>query len=166
MSKIPIFNAVRLIPREEEFLDRTFGSRGEIYFDQEADTLRLYDSRTRGGIALAKSDLSNTTATSFRAKSVDSKLATVVYTVTITGPQDADSGNKYNLNGVYRPIPNFVVGYTYVFVQDNQTNVYFPNANGTTPNPHPLNFSADNLSRGRGAGTSYLTDVRYLLDGA
>ena len=166
MSKIPIFNAVRLIPREEEFLDRTFGSSGEIYFDQEADTLRLYDSRTRGGIALAKSDLSNTTATSFRAKSVDSKLATVVYTVTITGPQDADSGNKYNLNGVYRPIPNFVVGYTYVFVQDNQTNVYFPNANGTTPNPHPLNFSADNLSGERGGGTSYLTDVRYFLDGA
>jgi hypothetical protein len=58
-----------------------------------------------------------------------------------------------------------VVGYTYVFVQDNQTNVFFPNANGTTPNPHPLNFSADNLSGERAGGTSYLTNVRYFLDG-
>jgi hypothetical protein len=95
---------------------------------------------------------------------VDSKLSTVTYQVTITAPQGADTGNKYNLNGVYRPILNFVVGYTYVFVQDNPTNVYFPNANGTTVNQHPLNFSADNLSGNNGGGTSYLVDVQYYLD--
>jgi hypothetical protein len=95
---------------------------------------------------------------------VDSKLSTVTYQVTITAPQGGDTGNKYNLNGVYRPILNFVVGYTYVFVQDNPTNVYFPNANGTTVNQHPLNFSADNLSGNNGGGTSYLVDVQYFLD--
>ena len=157
---------LRIIPRDSEFLDRTTGQSGEIFYDRDNNTLRLYSGQNQGGISLAKSNLTNITAASFRAKSVDSKLATVVYNVTITGPQGADSGNKYNLNGVYRAIPNFVVGYTYVFVQDNQTNVYFPNANGTTPNPHPLNFSADNLSGETGGGTSYLTDVRYLLDGA
>ena len=157
---------LRIIPRDSEFLDRTTGQSGEIFYDRDNNTLRLYSGQNKGGISLAKSNLTNITAASFRAKSVDSKLATVVYNVTITGPQGADSGNKYNLNGVYRAIPNFVVGYTYVFVQDNQTNVYFPNANGTTPNPHPLNFSADNLSGEPGGGTSYLTDVRYLLDGA
>jgi hypothetical protein len=57
------------------------------------------------------------------------------------------------------------VGYTYVFVQDHPTNVFFPNATGATPNPHPLNFSADNLSGERAGGTSYLTNVRYFLDG-
>jgi hypothetical protein len=51
-----------------------------------------------------------------------------------------------------------------VFVQDNPTNVYFPNANGTTVNQHPLNFSADNLSGNNGGGTSYLVDVQYFLD--
>jgi hypothetical protein len=58
------------------------------------------------------------------------------------------------------------VGYTYVFNQDDATNVYFPNASGTTVNRHPLNFSADNISGERGGGTSYLADVRYSLNGA
>jgi hypothetical protein len=166
MSKIPAFTALRLIPREESFLDRTTGNRGEIYYDRDSDTLRLFDGTNRGGTSLAKSNLSNVSVDDFRNSAVSSRISTVVYTVTITGPQGGDTGNKYNLNGVYRPEPNFVVGYTYVFVQDDQTNVYFPNANGTTPNPHPLNFSSDNLSGERGSGTSYLTNVRYFLNGA
>lgn len=165
MSKIPAFTALRLIPREESFLDRTTGNRGEIYYDRDSDTLRLFDGEIRGGTSLAKSDLTNVSINDFRNSAVSSRISTVVYTVTITGQQGGDVGNKYNLNGVYRPEPNFVVGYTYVFVQDDQTNVYFPNANGTTPNPHPLNFSSDNLSGERGGGTSYLTNVRYFLNG-
>jgi hypothetical protein len=165
MARIPIFDAIRIIPRDDEFLNRKLGSRGEIFYDGESNSLRLYDGRVAGGIGLAKADLTNVDNELFRAKSVESKVSTVVYTVTITGPQGGDTGNKYNLNSVYRPIPNFVVGYTYVFVQDNFTNVFFPNANGTTPNPHPLNFSADNLSGLLGGGTSYLTDVRYFLNG-
>lgn len=165
MSKIPIFNALRIIPRESEYLDRTSGSDGEIYVDKNFDTLRLFDGRIKGGISLGRADLSNINITAFREKSVESRLATVVYNVTISSPQGGDIGNKYNLNGVYRPIPNFVVGYTYVFVQDDQTNVYFPNAPGTTPNPHPLNFSADNLNGEVGGGTSYLSNVQYYLNG-
>jgi len=165
MAKIPAFDAVRIIPRDTDFLDRKSGLRGEIFYDRTANSLRLYDGINTGGINLARVDLANVDNSQFRAKSVESRISTVVYTVTITGPQGEDTGNKYNLNGVYRPIPNFVVGYTYVFVQDNFTNVFFPNANGTTPNPHPLNFSADNLSGERGNGTSYLTNVRYFLNG-
>jgi hypothetical protein len=165
MAKIPVLDAIRIIPRESEFLNRKLGSRGEIFYDRESNSLRLYDGRIAGGISLAKSDLSNVNLEDFRKKSVESKLATVVYTVTVTGPQSPDTGNKYNLNTVYRPEPNFVVGYTYVFVQDHPSNVYFPNNNNTTPNPHPLNFSADNLSGQLGGGTSYLIDVRYFLNG-
>ena len=166
MAKIPALDAVRIIPRDTDFLDRRSGNRGEIFYDRTANTLRLFDGFTLAGVNLAKGDLTNVDNIRFRAKSVESGISTVVYAVTITGPQGGDTGNKYNLNGVYRPIPNFVVGYTYVFVQDNQTNVFFPNANGTTPNPHPLNFSADNLSGLLGGGTSYLINVRYFLDGA
>ena len=165
MAQIPILNNIRIIPRDEEFLNRKLGSRGEIFYDRESNSLRLYDGRVAGGISLAKADLTNVGLEDFRKKSVESKLATVVYNVTVTGPQSPDTGNKYNLNAVYRLEPNFVVGYTYVFVQDDQTNVYFPNNNNTTPNPHPLNFSADNLSGQLGNGTSYLTDVRYFLNG-
>jgi hypothetical protein len=165
MSRTPIFDAVRIIPRESDFLNRKVGSRGEIFYDREANTLRLYGGQTAGGISLSKSDLSNVSIEAFREKSAQSRTATVVYNVTITGPQSPDTGNKYNLNSVYRPIPNFVVGYTYIFVQDDQTNVYFPNNNNTTPNPHPLNFSSDNISGERGNGTSYVTNVRYFLNG-
>ena len=164
MAKITVSDAIRIIPREAEFLNRKSGLRGEIFYDQTANTLRIYNGSTVGGLNLARGDLVNVTNNDFRSKSVDSKLSTVTYQVTITGPQGADTGNKYNLNGVYRPILNFVVGYTYVFIQDNPTNVYFPNANGTTVNQHPLNFSADNLSGNNGGGTSYLADVQYYLD--
>jgi len=165
MSKIPVLSAVRIIPRDSEFLDRRSGSRGEIFFDRSSNSLRLYNGVTEGGTNLAKSDLTNVDNLQFRMKSVESKVSAVFYTVTVTGPQGGDTGNKYNLNGVYRPEPNFVVGYTYVFVQDDQTNVYFPNANNTTPNPHPLNFSVDNVNGLLGGGTIYLDNVRYFLDG-
>jgi hypothetical protein len=112
----------------------------------------------------ANADLSNVPVDAFRLKSVASGVATVEYTVTISAQQEGDTGNKYNLNGVYRANPNLVVGYTYVFDQSDDTNVYFPNANGTTANPHPLNFSADNINGERGNGTSYLNNVKYFLN--
>ena len=165
MSKIPVLTALRIIPRETEFLDRKSGSRGEIFYDRDANTLRLYDGDDQGGVSLAKADFSNITNKTFREKSVESRLATVIYTVTVVPPQGADVGNRYSLNGEYAPELNFVVGYTYVFDQTDLTNVYYPNANGTTLNPHPLNFSSDNANGILGGGTAYTTNVAYLLDG-
>jgi hypothetical protein len=52
MSKIPVYTAVRLIPREQDYLDRKSGTRGEIFFDNETKTLRLYDGSTTGGTSL------------------------------------------------------------------------------------------------------------------
>ena len=166
MSNANFFKTLRIDPKETAYLDRQTASSGNIAYDKQEITLRVFDGTVKGGHALARADLENVAVSDYRSKSVDSKLASVIYTVTIVGPQGGDVGNKYMLNGVYRPIPNFVVGYTYVFNQDDATNVYFPNAIGTTLNPHPLNFSADNISGERGGGTSYLTDVQYSLNGA
>jgi hypothetical protein len=154
--------SLRLIPRTD--FSRLTGNRGEIFYDPANNTLRVFDSQIQGGISLARADLNNVSDDSFRKKSVESDVATVAYTVTVSGPQSPDTGNKYQFNGVYKPQPTWVVGYTYVFVQDDPTNVFFPNANGTTANPHPLNFSSDNLSGERGGGTSYLANVRYFLN--
>jgi hypothetical protein len=52
MSKIPVYTAVRLIPRESEYLDRKSGSKGEIFFDRDTNSLRLYNGITTGGISL------------------------------------------------------------------------------------------------------------------
>ena len=103
-------------------------------------------------------DLEGSTATD---TSLSPKIELVV---TIVSPQSPDTGNKYYINGEYRPQLKLQSGYTYVFNQNDDTNVYWPNANGTTPNPHNLNFSADNLNGERDGGTAFLTNVVYKLD--
>jgi len=59
MTALSALNSIRIIPRDSEFLDRKLGSRGEIFFDQASNTLRLYDGVTTGGIPLLRADLSN-----------------------------------------------------------------------------------------------------------
>lgn len=68
MSKIPVLTAIRLIPRETDYLERKSGSRGEIFFDRDTNTLRLYDGETTGGLTLARSDLSNISNADFATK--------------------------------------------------------------------------------------------------
>jgi hypothetical protein len=68
MAKIPVLDAVRIIPRDKDFLDRKSGNRGEIFFDRSANTLRLFDGATTGGVNLAKSDLTNVSNATFLAK--------------------------------------------------------------------------------------------------
>ena len=64
----PIINNLRIVPRASDFLDRKLGSRGEVFFDQTANTLRLYNGQTTGGIQLAKADLTNIANAAFLAK--------------------------------------------------------------------------------------------------
>lgn len=63
----PIKN-LRVIPRETDFLNRKIGSSGEIFYDRDQDTLRLYDGNVLGGISLAKSNLTNVSNAVFLAK--------------------------------------------------------------------------------------------------
>src|SRR6056300_358503 len=146
MSSAPIVNRIRIIQRPNDFLDRNVGSSGEVFFDSETSSLRLYSGKLAGGFeVLTDKSLSG--------------VATKTYDVTIVGPQGSDVGNKYVLNGVYKPVLSFVIGYTYIFNQNDQTNVWFPNAEDTTNNQHPLNFSADNLNGEIGGGTVYTDKV-------
>ena len=68
MAKIPVLDAIRIIPRDTGFLDRRSGNRGEIFYDRTANTLRLYDGTTASGVNLAKSDLTNVSNAAFVAK--------------------------------------------------------------------------------------------------
>ncbi len=65
MAKIPILDAVRIIPRDADFLNRKSGIRGEIFYDRDANSLRLYDGISAGGANLALADLSNVSKTAF-----------------------------------------------------------------------------------------------------
>lgn len=68
MAKIPVLDNIRLIPRESEFLNRKIGSRGEIFYDRDANTLRLYNGQSVGGTSLAKNDLTNVSNAVFLSK--------------------------------------------------------------------------------------------------
>lgn len=68
MARLPIINNLRLVPRDADFLDRKTGARGEIFYDQTNNTLKIYDSVITGGIALVKEDLSNVSDANFVAK--------------------------------------------------------------------------------------------------
>jgi hypothetical protein len=68
VAKIPVLDAIRIIPRDADFLNRKSGSRGEIFFDRNSNTLRLYDGETNGGVSLAKNDLTNVSNSDFLAK--------------------------------------------------------------------------------------------------
>ena len=151
MSSAPIVDRIRIIPRPNDFLDRNVGSSGEVFFDAETSSLRLYSGKLAGGFEV----LTN--------KSL-SGVASKTYDVTVVGPQGDDVGNKYVLNGVYKPELSFVIGYTYIFNQNDQTNVYYPNQEGGTNNQHPLNFSSDNINGELGGGTAYTDNVTYKLD--
>jgi hypothetical protein len=159
MSTIPVSTAIRIIPRESDFLNRNVGSRGEVFFDKDSNTLRVYDGTKKGGDSLLTPD-------NLSQKIAESSVATVRYNVTVgTDPDGIESGNKYFLNGVYKPELRMVIGYTYIFNQDDQTNEYFPNPEGGSNNQHPLNFSSDNANGELGGGTTYSTRVVYQLDG-
>ncbi len=68
MAKISVSDAIRIIPREAEFLNRKSGLKGEIFYDRDQNSLRLYDGSQTGGISLAKTDLTNISNAVFLAK--------------------------------------------------------------------------------------------------
>jgi hypothetical protein len=159
-TNAPIVDRIRIIPRAKEFLDRASGSSGEVFFSKETNTLRLFSGRTinRGGFEVV-------TDTSIIRNSSNANVAAITYPVTVGAAQGTDTGNKFYLNNEYKPDIDFIRGYTYVFDQGNQTNIYYPNPEGGANNQHPLFFSADDPNGDTGSGTEYTNGVKYILDG-
>lgn len=154
-----VFNFIRLLPRDNAFLERNVGSSGQMFYNTDTQTLKVYDGKITGGYTVA-------TQSNIRTVVSKQNVASITYNVTIgTDPDAVEVGNKYFLNGVYKPKLDFVQGYTYVFDQSDNTNLYFPNETGTIFNPHPIGFSADNPNGETDEGTTYLEGVIYELDG-
>jgi hypothetical protein len=56
MSQSNIFRSLRLLGKNSVTLDNVTGSRGEIFYDTTSNTLRLFNSVTRGGEKIATED--------------------------------------------------------------------------------------------------------------
>ena len=144
-SKFPILQGLRLIPRDKPFLDRKSGLRGEIFYDSDLHTLRVYEKDQVGGDLVLTQDTVNTNLP-------DSGVSTLIKTITVAR-NSSDTANVYYINGSEAPTINFVRGYTYVFDQSDSSNVTFGGAN-----PHPLKFEKED-------DTAYTTKVYHTLNG-
>ena len=116
MAQIPVFTAVRLTPRESDFLNRRSGSSGELFYDRGTGSLRLYDGVSTNGIPIARADLSNISNSVFAAKAVASGIGSgggnTTVTVSDSAPSSPASGNLWlNTNS----------GRLYVYINDGDS---------------------------------------------
>ncbi len=121
---------LRIIPRESDFLDRKTGQSGEIFYDKENNTLRLY-SGNLGGTSLAKADLTNVSNSTFAAKATAAGVGggggNTTVSVGSSVPASPSNGNLWlNTNN----------GSLYVYINDGtssqwiQPSVPFPDLTG------------------------------------
>jgi hypothetical protein len=128
MSKIPALTAIRLIPRDSDFLDRRIGARGEIFLDRLTNSLRIYDGDSNGGTVIAKADLSNVSNASFLSKATAAGIGSggggsTTVSVGDTVPDAPSNGNLWlNTNN----------GRLYVYINDGDSDQWIQPAVPTT----------------------------------
>lgn len=117
MANLPIINNLRVVPRDAEFLDRKTGARGEIFYDKDNNTIRLYDSQIVGGLPLARGDLTNVTNAVFAAKAtaagVGGSQGSGSIEVSQTVPSTPEEGTIWF---------NSTNGTLYVYINDGDSN--------------------------------------------
>ena len=116
MANIPIINNLRVVPRDAEFLDRKTGARGEIFYDKDNNTIRLFDSEIVGGLPLARGDLTNITNSIFAAKATAAGVGGGgggSIEVSLTAPSTPTAGTIWF---------NSSNGTLYVYINDGDSN--------------------------------------------
>ena len=58
-NNIPTVDRIRILPRPGDFLDRTVGSKGEVFYSNATNSLRIFNGADVGGVEIARADLSN-----------------------------------------------------------------------------------------------------------
>ena len=125
----PVVDRIRIIPRSDDFLDRNVGSSGEVFYDRQSNSLRVYSGKDRGGFTLL-------TSGNFTQQIANTGVAVLEKTVTVGVDSVAGQATGvFYINGVEKPILEFVRGYTYVFDQSDTTNANYAGLH------HPLMFS-------------------------
>ena len=125
----PVVDRIRIIPRSDDFLDRNVGSSGEVFYDRQSNSLRVYSGKDRGGFTLL-------TSGNFTQQTANIGVAVLEKTVTVGVDSVAGQATGvFYINGVEKPILQFVRGYTYVFDQSDATNATYGGLH------HPLMFS-------------------------
>jgi hypothetical protein len=116
-SSAPIVDRIRIIPRPEDFLDRNVGSSGEVFFNRESSSLRVYSGRDRSGFEIARADLENVTDADLSARITALGITGgasggASVDVSETAPTEPEAGNLWL---------NTTNGRLYIYVNDGDT---------------------------------------------
>jgi len=133
----PIVDRIRIIPRPEDFLDRNVGASGEVFYNRETSSLRVYNGKDRGGYEIARADLNNISNSDFATKATAAGItgATPDWNDVTNKPTFADvaTSGSYNDLSDQPTIPS-LVGYA--------TETYVNNAiNDISQSGSTFNFS-------------------------
>lgn len=148
MSNLPI-KILRVITRDSQYLDRKYGLRGEIHYDQDNNTLRLYDGTSAEGQPLAKNDLSNVSNADFTTKATAAGISgggSGNTTVTVGGstPSEPENGNLWlNTNN----------GNLYVYIDDGTSEQWIQPAYPTFSGNYDDLTNTPTLSTVAGSGS-------------
>jgi hypothetical protein len=150
-NSAPVVDRIRIIPRPDDFLDRNVGSSGEVFYDKQANTLRVYSGKQPGGFTLL-------TSGNLSQQLADAGVALLERVVTVgVDTVSGQASGVFYIDGVEKPAINLVRGYTYLFEQSDATNTSYAQLY------HPLMFST--VENGELAdGGHYNSGVVYLLD--
>jgi hypothetical protein len=114
-SQAPVVERIRIIPRPQDFLTRNVGSSGQIYFNKDTGSLRVYNGITTGGFEIARADLNNVSDTAFLAKANSAGIGSgggASVDVSVTAPEEPTAGNLWL---------NTENGRLYIYINDGDT---------------------------------------------
>ena len=117
----PVVDRIRIIPRPEDFLDRNVGASGEVFFNRQTKSLRVFsgNAEDRGGFEIAKSDLTNVS---------DAVLSARIESLGIIGSNEEENGASVDVADIAPSSPesgnlwlNTVNGRLYIYVNDGDS---------------------------------------------
>ena len=148
----PVVDRIRIIPRSDDFLDRNVGSSGEVFYDRQSNSLRVYSGKDRGGFTLL-------TSGNLSQNLIDAGVAVLERAVTVGVDTVAgQASGVFYIDGVEKPVLNLVRGITYIFDQTDDTNKSYAGLY------HPLMFSLTANGALIEGGGHYNVGVVYLID--
>jgi len=103
-SAAPVVDRIRIIPRPSDFLDRNVGSSGEVFFNRETNSLRVYSGKDSGGFELAKVDLTNISNTDFLSKAAEAGIVSESGSVVWDDVQDKPAFATVATSGSYNDL--------------------------------------------------------------
>ena len=115
MSSAPIVDRIRIIPRPDDFLNRNVGSSGEVFFNRETSSLRVYSGKDVSGFEIARADLDNVADADLEARITAlgiSGSGGASVDVSETAPTEPSAGNLWL---------NTTNGRLYIYINDGDT---------------------------------------------